>query len=286
MLACLNGRFIPAGQPCIRAQDRGFRFGDGVFETIAVTRGLPYQWDFHVQRLQAGLAALSIGLEISGLFMDALELLARNEVSEGMLRIAVSRGAGSRGYLPLPECTPLVLMETLPLPSRPEEGVTLLFSEIEKISPRALPVSCKIAAVGLNSTLARMEAERAGCFDALQLNARGEICETSSANIFWLRDGTLYTPALSCGVLSGSTRHALMRLSPWPVIEGVFMPDTLRGAQAVMLTNAGLPVVAVNRLEPADWTWQSVATAQQIENLLQKDREEDAAALRKRIDCC
>ncbi|MBV8939250.1 MAG: aminotransferase class IV, partial [Alphaproteobacteria bacterium] len=101
MLVYLNDRFVPAGEASVSVQDRGFRFGDGVFETIALRRGEPYQWAFHMQRLEAGLAALRISFNTAPLLGICTELLARNGAESGLLRIAVSRGVGSQGYLPL-----------------------------------------------------------------------------------------------------------------------------------------------------------------------------------------
>src|SRR5438045_2826886 len=109
----LDDRFVPVEEAAVHVQDRGFRFGDGVFETIGVYAGVPYQWEFHMERLERGLKALGIPFHIGPLVDVCDGLLLRNLMEDGLLRIAVSRGIGSRGYLPLPTCMPTLVVETL-----------------------------------------------------------------------------------------------------------------------------------------------------------------------------
>lgn len=270
-----NGSFLDETTPCIRAQDRGFRFGDGLFETIAVHGGAPYQWAFHMKRLAAGLAALRIDYDIAPLRRVALELMARNSVKDGLLRIAISRGVGSRGYLPLGG-EPTVVIEALEKPETPKNAVDLWQCSMEKISAKSMPISMKTAQ-GLASTLTRLEANERLCYDGLQMNAHGEICETGSANIFWLARGVLHTPSLSCGILEGSTRHAVLRTSPWPVKEGAYTLSALQEAEAVFITNASIGALAVAELKPLGWRWQSDRAASAIRARLEKDIAQDTA---------
>jgi branched-chain amino acid aminotransferase len=269
-----NGQFLSAEMPCIHPSDRGFRYGDGVFETVRLKGGKPYQWLFHLERLEAGLKALRITLNTDLLKPTCIELIRRNHAGDGLLRIAVSRGPGGRGYLPGRESEPTLVIETLTAPPRPAAPLTLWLSAYEKISPNALPVQVKLAQ-GLNSTLARLEAEAKGCDDALLLNAAGEICEMSGANIMWLARGKLFTPALACGVLNGSTRSALIRLSPWPVHEGAYTLDDLKDAEAVIACNVALGAVPIAVLAPQGFTWNSVALAQQLQDVLRIDMTHD-----------
>lgn len=279
MLLYFNNEFVEADKALLPVQDRGFRFGDGVFETIRVHQGVPYQWPFHMERLQDGLDALRITYDIAPLKSVCATLLTRNRVVDGMLRIAISRGVGSRGYLPLQPTYPTLVIETQERPKAPEGAVKLWLSTIEKISPRALPVHCKLAQ-GVNSTLARLEAAEHQCFDGLQLNAQGHLCETSSANVFWLKSGRLFTPALECGALNGAMRSAVLRFSPWPCTVDVFTPDALKHAEAVLITNSALGIVPVSRLEPYGWSWDSVATSQQLSGLLEADLLSDTTRFR------
>ena len=271
--AYVKDRFVEAAHARISIEERGFRFADGVFETVAVYQGVPYQWEFHLKRLAEGVAALQISADIGGLQPVCAELLARNGVLDGMLRIYISRGTGSRGYLPFPleggDGATLVV-ESMPRPAEVKDAVSLWLSAYEKISPRALPVHLKTAQ-GLNSTLARIEAIRHGCFEALQRGADGQICEASSANIFWLKDGALRTPALAAGCLNGSTRHAVMRLSPYDVEEGVYPLAEIERADAVILTNSAYIALPVASLAPTGWSWDSAALAADLKSRVLAD---------------
>jgi aminodeoxychorismate lyase len=278
----INNRLMPSDEVRVSIEDRGFRFGDGLFETIAVYGGVPYLWPYHMQRLTTGLDALHIAYDTTSLLAPALSLLHANTVENGMLRIAISRGVGSRGYLPMQGIAPTVVMETLERPERPKEPITLWLSQYEKTSPRALPTHCKLAQ-GLNSTLARMEATEHGCYEALQLNANGHVAEASSANLFWLNGGVLYTPALSTGALAGVTRRRILELSHYKAHEGEYPLEVLQGASAVIATNTSYGVAAVASLHPQEMRWESGALAAALMRLRDADIASDTRALRESL---
>lgn len=276
----LNGQFVPLAKATVSVQDRGFRFGDGVFETIAVYSGIPYQWDLHMQRLKDGLHALNIPFDTTTLRAPSLQLITRNGLSDATLRIAVSRGVGSSGYLPAGSADSTLVIEATDRITPPLDPACLWLSEVEKPSPKALPIRFKLAQ-GVNSTLARMEAARHGCLDGLLLNALGEICEAGSANLFWRVGGTLYTPALECGVLTGTTRDALLRISPYPVEQGAYPLEHLQRADALIVTNTHWQAMPVTELRPIGWTFNnSMPLAQELRRALHKDISRYVAALR------
>lgn len=253
--AALNGTILPADQVFISPEDRGFRFGDGVFETIRITRGKIYLWEDHLARLEAGLAALGISLETSGLHLLATALIAKNDVVEGILRIAISRGVGSRGYVPTdPEPTCYVTAASVAMETASPRR--LIVSHYRKISPSSLPTHLKLAN-GLNSILAVLEARQSGADDALVLDAEGNIAESSNANIFWRREGVIYTPSLKSGCLAGIMRKRFLALVPG--IKEVMAPlETVLKAEAVLLTNSAayvIPVAKVGDMEFASSIW-------------------------------
>lgn len=267
----LNGKFVATARAKISVQDRGFRFGDGLFETIAVYRGLPYQWELHMERLREGLHALSIPFEPDTLRQPALQLISKNGVSDATLRIAISRGVGSKGYLPTGAATPTVVIEAQERITPPLDPASLWLTGIEKPSPKSLPVQHKLAQ-GLNSTLARIEAAQHGCLDGLLCNARGEICEAGSANLFWRVGDVLFTPSLTCGVLAGTTRAALLRQSPYKVEQGAFSLSHLQQADALVATNSHWQAMPICELRPSGHVFaKSVALAQELRAVLHKD---------------
>ena len=275
----INSKLIDEEQGMISVRDRGFRYGDGVFETMAVYKGVAYQLNWHLARLSASLKAVRIDFDVTSILDPCRALLLQNNVEEGLLRITISRGLGGRGYSPDRNTPPTYVIETLPMPPRWRKPVFLWKSQYERISPTALPIRYKLSQ-GLNSTLARIEAEDHECLDALQLNGKGEICETSSANIFWLKDDILYTPALDCGVLEGATRATILRISPYPVKEVMALLSELAEAKAVCICNSVWGILPVTLLKPNGYYWESGKLAKQLQDLLTMDIEMYAETIR------
>jgi len=159
------------------------------------------------------------------------------------LRISVSRGVGSKGYLPTTS-HPNWVLECIAPSSMPEHD-SLAVSQYRRTPPSCLPTACKTAQ-GLGSSLALMDAQDAGFSNALMLTPDGMVSEAANANIYWENAGQIYTPALSTGCVSGVIRTRLMQLGS---IEEVTAPlSELLAAECVMLSNsrAGLlPVRAI-----------------------------------------
>jgi aminodeoxychorismate lyase len=275
----INNKLLDSEKATISFEDRGFRFGDGVFETIAVTSGVPYHFDWHMERLRKGLHAIKISANLHQLHEQSRRLLKENQLKDGVLRIQVTRGIGSRGYLPdskHPKAGATIVVETTPPPPPAPEAASLIISSYEKITAESMPVQYKLCQ-GLNATLARIEATERGAFDALLLNRDRMLCETSSGNLFWLKDGILYTPMLSCGVLEGSMRAAVMRLSPYPVKEVRAPLADLENAQDVFITNALWPLVAIHRIEGVATNY-TASLAPTIKALVIRDQHEYISA--------
>ena len=265
----INGKFLPRSQASIPIDDRGFRFGDGVFETIHIRDGKPYLWSQHERRLHEGLLALQISLDVTdNLSETCTELLQKNNVDNGILRIAISRGSGSKGYLPTAN-EPTIIIETMPLadyPYRFSDGdpqniddankplISLCLSSYTRPPKSCYPVGCKTMQ-GLSSTLAKMEAEEQDCFDSLQLSSDGLVSECSSANIFWLQGKTFYTPHSSTGCLGGTIRQRLIEQIPYPVKAVRLSLKKLLKADAVIITNSAYLIMPVHTLKDYKTNW-------------------------------
>lgn len=246
-ITCINGQFLTADAAKLPITDRGFRFGDGVFETVCVHSGVGYQWPLHLDRLEKGLKALRITPPAVDWRDVARQLLTKNQSNQGFIRISVSRGVGSRGYMPLPEIIPNWVMEYLP-PSPPLDGACVLWrSTITRPPLSALPVNHKLAQ-GVGSTLALMEARDHNADEALLLTHDGFLSEAASANLFWMIGSEIYTPSLKTGCLAGTTRMAVMRLASKPVHEVIATPDKLERADAAFLTSARVGIWPVERV--------------------------------------
>ncbi len=265
----INGKILPAKKALISVQDRGFRFGDGVFETCLIRDGKIYNWEAHKARLEAGLKVIKIiptfyntlnrhpdesrdpfsNTESIPTFvgMTAKTLIKKNKIKDGYLRIAVSRGVGSVGYLPVQNIQPTIVIETLPLNPKPKSPIKLCISKIQKPSLKSLPINYKLSQ-GLNSTLAKLEAVENKCFDALILNDKKQICETSSANIFWIKDDILYTPHQDCGILLGTIREKILQLSPIKIKLVKAKINDLLNADEVFITNISIGVLGIDEI--------------------------------------
>lgn len=244
MKTYINGQFIPQNEAVIPINDRGFKFGDGMFETMRVENGVVFCLKSHILRMENGLKSLKIDADID-LVQDAVNnIININKLKNGIIKIIITRGAGGRGYLPEKNIKPTVIVESYEgFPTLPKE-VKLFLSSYTKPDVTSIPQAKTLQ--GLNSTMARMEADEMGCFDALLLNLKGYICETSSGNIFWEKDNKLYTPSLITGALPGVMREQIIKENP--VIEGEFLLDDIKNADRVFITNVvwqKLPVITI-----------------------------------------
>ena len=260
MIVYLNGRFLPAESATISVFDRGFLYGDGLFESVRVYANHLFLWPDHADRLVRGAAALRLPLpETTDRLREAAEeLLRRNQLSDAILRMTVSRGPGPRGYSIRGADTPTVVLAVYPAPAltdTPPPAWRLITSRHRL--PAADPVARFKTAHKLLHVLARAEAEEGGADEALLLNTDGHVTETSAANVFWWHDRTLSTPSLDAGGLAGVTRRFVMdqfRAAGWEVREILATPEDLRRASGVFLTLSSWGIVGVRSLDRTPWT--------------------------------
>lgn len=251
MIAFLNGRFLPEDQAVVPITDRGFLYGDGLFETIRVRNATPLWWSRHLARLQRGAEFLRLKLPWPGteLRQHATELIAKNALLDCILRIAVSRGSGARGYSIQGANSPTVAMTLHPL--RPAPPSVRLATATIRV-PAHDPLSAIKTANKLPQILARAEAEERGADEALLLNVEGDVAEAASSNVFWIRNGTVCTPPVSAGALAGVTREVVLELCrayQVPTAEESIARSALFGMDAVFLTNSGQGIVPVTEID-------------------------------------
>ncbi|MCU0771558.1 MAG: aminodeoxychorismate lyase [Verrucomicrobia bacterium] len=217
MIVFLNGKLVPEPEATVPVFDRSFLYGDGVFESLRVSQGQPFRWAQHLRRLEDGAAGLHIDPPFpADELRNAVDrLVDANALPEAVLRITLSRGVGARGYSPRGATNPTVVMSLHPLPEaagRSDLRWALATSRFRL--PPDDPLSRWKTANKLLQVLARAEAEQAGADEALLLNARGELCETSSGNLFWVEGNRILTPPVQAGLLPGITRAVVLELAP------------------------------------------------------------------------
>jgi aminodeoxychorismate lyase len=251
MLAWLHGQFVPERDAVVSVFDRGFLYGDGLFETLRFEDGCPVQWQAHWNRLTQGASALGIAIPWTAeqLRNAAGELILRNQLTKGILRITLTRGCGRRGYSPKGAGNPFLALTLHPAPeSHGQEGLTLAVSSYRVLAGDPL-LQIKSGSQ-LVRVMARAEAGAAG--EALLLNHHGRVAEAASANLFWLQENRLHTPPLSEGALPGITRATLIELCPRQglrCIETETRLEDLHQSEGVWLTNSSWGIVEATTLD-------------------------------------
>jgi aminodeoxychorismate lyase len=253
MIVFLNGEFVGEELARVSVFDRSFLYGDGLFETMRVAKGRPFRWAQHQERLERGAEFLGINLPFTGEALQgfAAELILKNALPEGLLRLTLSRGVGPRGYSPKGANQPVLVMSTHPLP--PDAGQNPSWRLVT--ATHRLPAGESLAqfktANKLAQVLARAEADAAGADEALLLNTDGFVVEGSTSNLFWIQGGAVCTPPLASGVLAGVTRAVtfeICRDRGLPVAEAQVTPDELCRAEGVFVTLSTLGVVEADEL--------------------------------------
>ena len=255
----VNGHLADAATATVSALDRGFLFGEGVYETLRTYNRRPFLLDRHLDRLRtsAGLIALAVPLDDAAYaerLTETMGALSDTE-SDVYLRLLVTRGVGDLTYDPNSCPTPTVVIIARPYtetaPAVAASGITIVLSAVMRNHPDALNPRIKSNNL-LNNALAMQEAIRVGADEALMCNYRGEIAECAQSNIFLVRDGVTLTPRLDAGLLEGVTRNFVFEVcaaSGIPVREAVLHPEDLQSADEVFITGTTREVLAVTTID-------------------------------------
>lgn len=250
----LSGRFLPYGQAAVPVEDRGFLFGDGIYEVFRVYRGRPFRFRDHLERLTR--SAREIRLELPELDWAAItdELLERNGLKGGdaTVYLQVTRGAAvpRTHWFPPPGTPATVLM--LARPARPvdpelvESGVAAITHPDERWG------RCDIKSVNLlPNVLAKQRAVEAGAYEALFVRD-GVVLEGASSNLFAVLDGRLVTYPLGPRILAGVTRGVVLELARelgLPVVEGPIRVSDLDRATELFITSTTAEILPVVRVD-------------------------------------
>ncbi len=213
IIAYVNGHFSPIEQATISIEDRGFQFGDGVYEVVRTYGGVPFRLHDHLSRLEGSARAVSIPVPLSRTEWEALirEGLQRSQYAECLVYIQLTRGVAPRAHL-------------FPSPAKPT--VVITFREIPEtegaLQRQGVPVvtlsdlrwgRCSIKSLNLlPNVLAKQQANDAGALEAI-LVKDGLVTEGCSSNVCLVRDANIITPALSDRLLAGVTRSVVLELA-------------------------------------------------------------------------
>jgi aminodeoxychorismate lyase len=240
-----NHQLLKEKQALVSVNERGFLFGDGIFETCKVFNGKIYDFKSHQARIKKGLKTLKFSAEISDLEKKSLQLIKKNQIFDGILRISITRGIGSNGYLPTYESKPLIIIQTFPERKIIQKKIILGVSSIKKISSSSLPIHCKTNQA-LSSILCKIEAQEKNFFDCIMLSQKNFISETSSANIFWVKNKKIFTPSKACDILPGTIRAKLLELAKIKEVKAKI--SELKNADEIFITNSSFLILPIDEL--------------------------------------
>jgi aminodeoxychorismate lyase len=249
MFVFLNGQFVPEAQAVVPVNDRGFLYGDGLFETVRVCGGRPFRLAQHLERMMRGADFLKIKCPFTPkeLQQFAMQLIEQNKMTEAVLRVTLTRGPGERGYLPPVESQATVVMTLHAVPASGAPIQWRLITSSYRI-PAGDPLSSFKTLNKLAHVMARREAVEKGGDEALLVNTNGEVAETAGGNLFWIGGGTICTVPASCGALPGITRAVVLEICQTlnlPVNERVIKPEALRNSEGIFITQSVLGIVPV-----------------------------------------
>ena len=247
------------GQPCdsIDARDRGLAYGDGVFRTLRTQAGQPLWWHDHYATLAADCAALKLACPAEALLHS--EACAVAEAGAGVVKIVITRGVGVRGYAPSGGQATTRLVLSAPLPAHADadapQAITARWCSLRLASqPRLAGIKHLNR---LENVLARGEWDDPAIAEGLLCDTDGRVVSGVMSNLFWARDGVLYTPDLGqCGV-AGVARMRLLRAAAQrgiPTRIERLPPAAILAADELMICNSLIGVRRVARLGDTNWS--------------------------------
>jgi aminodeoxychorismate lyase len=255
MIVFLNGQFVPELQAVVPVNDRGFMYGDGLFETMRVCGGRPFRMAQHLERMTRGADFLKIKCPFTPkeLVNFAEQLIGQNQMPEAVLRVTLTRGPGERGYTPQIDSQPTVVMTLHTAPPMDVENPVQwrLITSSYRI-PAADPLSSFKTMSKLVHVMARMEAVEKDADEALLVNTNGEVAETASGNLFWVYQENICTAPTGRGVLPGITRSVVLEICQrlgLPTNKCVIKPKALRNSEGIFITQSALGIVPVATLD-------------------------------------
>lgn len=253
----INGEFFSREDAKISVYDHGLLYGDGVFEGMRIYNGKVFAQEDHLVRLyeSARAIALTLPIDIDAMGSAVEATVAKNGLSEAYVRLVCTRGGNQLGLDPNRCDDPQVIIIVDKISLYPEkyytEGLDLITASTIRNHPAAL--SPRIKSLNyLNNIMAKIEAIRAGCVEAVMLNHKGEVAECTGDNIFIVRHGRLLTPPTHAGILEGITRNTVMELARdagIEVAEETLTRHDLFIADECFLTGSAAEVIPAVRLD-------------------------------------
>lgn len=257
MLIFIDGDYFSPKDAKISVFDHGLLYGDGVFEGIRCYNGNVFHLDEHLERLYDSAKSLMLKIPdpIEEMKQNVLETLRRNQLSEGYVRLIVTRGIGDLGLDPdkCPNPSVIIIADKIQLYPEHfyEEGLEIVTVSVRRSNPEAINPRIKSLNY-LNNILAKIEAKQSGAVEALMLSNDGFVAECSGDNIFLVKNEVIITPPSHLGILEGVTRNSVITLAQeagFQVEERIFTRHDIYIADECFLTGTAAEVIPVVKLD-------------------------------------
>jgi branched-chain amino acid aminotransferase len=256
-LVYVDGSFVDKMDAKVSVFDHGLLYGDGVFEGIRAYNGRVFKLKEHIDRLFNAAKAISLTMPLSKAEMTevVLESCRKNDITDGYIRLVVTRGFGDLGLSPLkcPKPTVICIAATIALypPEFYETGLKVITSTVRR--NKATIIDPQVKSLNyLNNILARIEADRVGAPEALMLTEDGLVAECTGDNIFIVKGGEIWTPPIHMGILDGITRGTVIELAAkngFTLLEKEFTLFNVITADECFLTGTAAELIAVTELD-------------------------------------
>jgi D-alanine transaminase len=254
ILACLNGRIMPADEARVPIFDRGFLFGDSIYEVFRLYQGRAWLEEAHYARLGRSLRAIEIhGIDLEGLAGRVRETVSASEIQEGIVYIQITRGVAPRHHhYPGAGVPPTELVVVWPYDDA--SAARLRREGVAAVSQADLRWGrCDVKSTNLlANVMANEAAHRAGALEAILVAEDGRVTEATHSSVLWVRGGRLEGTPETPGILPGTTRHLLLRLAQE---EGVAFAaaevtlDELKAADEALLLGTGIEIFPIVKID-------------------------------------
>src|SRR5580704_16455610 len=253
----IDGKYYNEKNAKVSVFDHGLLYGDGVFEGIRAYHGRVFKLKEHIDRLfySAKAILLEIPMTHAALMKATVEACRRNKLSDGYIRLVVTRGVGTLGLNPRSCKNPSVIIIADKIQVYPKEMYERGMNIVTVPTVRNLHSAVNPAIKSLNylnNILAKIEANNAGVEEAVMLNASGFVSEGTADNLFIVKKGALFTPPLSAGALYGITRATVIELAEQSGVK-VSEPNLTRydlfNADECFVTGTGAEIMPVVKID-------------------------------------
>ena len=254
----IDGEFKEWRESTVHVLNHGLHYGSCVFEGIRIYGGKIFKFDEHIERLykSADILDMKIPFKIQIIKNIIYELTEKQKVKDGYIRPVVWRGSEKMAISAVDSKTHIAIAAwawpSYFSPDKIMQGIRLTKANWVRPSPNSAPVNSKAAGLYMICSLSKHEAERKGFDDALMMDYRGYIAEATGANIFFIKNNSLYTPTPDC-FLNGITRQTVIEIAKKlniQVHEGNYELNFLENCEEVFLTGTAVeitPVISIDK---------------------------------------